>query len=87
MKKKVIAVSIISSLFTLVVVCGIILFATDGKGTDVFIKDAISKSKSINNAAQELTNKVEGKNGNKASSPASVSFRFTSVKGPSPSDA
>lgn len=69
-KKKVIAVSIISSLLTLVVVCGIILFVTGGKGTDVFIRDALNRSKSIKEDAQKLTNQAEEK-GSSASSPAS----------------
>lgn len=60
-KKKVIAVSIISSLLTLVVVCGIILFVTGGKGTDVFIRDAVNKSKSIKEDAQKLTNQADRK--------------------------
>ncbi|MBO6020904.1 MAG: hypothetical protein J6P10_01990 [Aeriscardovia sp.] len=71
-KKKVIAVSVISSFLTLVVVCGIILFVTGGKGTDVFIRDAVNKSKSITEDAQKLTNQAEGK-GAASSDPSSPS--------------
>lgn len=100
-KKKVIAVSIISSLLTLVVVCGIILFVTGGKGTDVFIRDAVNKSKSIKEDAQKLTNQAGEKesssssstsstssapsSGSSAISPASPSAPLTSPSSPAPS--
>ncbi len=72
-KKKVIAVSIISSLLTLVVVCGIILFVTGGKGTDVFLRDAVNKSKSIKEDAQKLTNQAEEKESSSSTSTPSTS--------------
>ncbi|MBO7717197.1 MAG: hypothetical protein J6S17_00025 [Aeriscardovia sp.] len=98
-KKKVIAVSIISSLLTLVVVCGIILFVTGGKGTDVFLRDAVNKSKSIKEDAQKLTNQAEESSsssstsstssapssGSSAISPASPSAPSTSTSSPAPS--
>ena len=85
-KKKVIAVSVISSFLTLVVVCGIILFVTGGKGTDVFIRDAVNKSNSIKEDAQKLTNQAEGKSAPSSGS-SSLSSSPSQTVSPPPSSA
>ncbi|MBQ1804051.1 MAG: hypothetical protein II014_02150 [Bifidobacteriaceae bacterium] len=86
-KKKVIAVSVISSFLTLVVVCGIILFVTGGKGTDVFIRDAVNKSNSIKEDAQKLTNQAEGKSAPSSGSSSLSSSSPSQTVSPPPSSA
>ena len=60
-RKKVLAVAVASSFATLIVVCAVILFVTDGKGTDIFWREAVSKSQSIKSDTEKLAGQLEDK--------------------------